>query len=279
MARQIKQRVTDTGVINSYTPYLQNGLVYVSNNPNIHNRDSAGNIIINTQDESNLLIIEPVTFKVTTESVLRIIKTGFQYYKFPAQEVLSTSDVNLDIDLNIDTQIDNVYARYRPSERRRILTNNAGILMDVVEDGNPQRESNRYYITKEIKNSGVDLRFRIRLVHRYDSNTSSGFGTSFFFIYKEGPNTELNREFLGPFSNTSNSQLNTPGSIGQYEVQSLELDFILENNQFEIGDMFSIGAVAGQNNDQQFHTIEAIQSYWVITDAAKNVDIWNQSIS
>jgi hypothetical protein len=278
MAQRTIRRVIDKSVTDSYAPYLQNGLVYVSNNPNIHTRDSAGNIIVNTQDESSLLIVEPVTFKVTTESVLRILKTSFQYYKFPVQEVLPVSDVNLNVDLNIDTQIDNVYARYRPSERRRILTSNSGILMDVVEDGNLQREANRYYITKEIKNSGVDLRFRIRLMHRFDSNTNE-FGTSYFYIYKEGTNTLLNREFLGPFFNTSNSQTNTPGSIGQYEVQSLEVDFILQNSQIEIGDTFSIGAVAGQNNDQQFHTIEAVQSYWVITDASKNVDIWNQLIS
>jgi hypothetical protein len=28
----------------------------------------------------------------------------------------------------------------------------------------------------------------------------------------------------------------------------------------------------------EFHTINAIQTYWVITDASRNVDEWNQEI-
>ena len=44
--------------------------------------------------------------------------------------------------------------------------------------------------------------------------------------------------------------------------------------KFEIGDTFGIGAFSGQDT----HTIIADQTYWVITDASKNVDLWNQPI-
>ena len=40
-----------------------------------------------------------------------------------------------------------------------------------------------------------------------------------------------------------------------------------------------IGGFAGQNEENAFHTINADQSYWVVTDASKNVDLWNQEIS
>jgi hypothetical protein len=32
------------------------------------------------------------------------------------------------------------------------------------------------------------------------------------------------------------------------------------------------------NNSSNYHTINAATSYWVITDASKNVDKWNQEI-
>jgi hypothetical protein len=56
----------------------------------------------------------------------------------------------------------------------------------------------------------------------------------------------------------------------------------IRNSEFEIGDYyFSIGAKAGggQNTDSSYHYVVAVQSYWVITDASKNVDEWNQEIS
>ena len=65
----------------------------------------------------------------------------------------------------------------------------------------------------------------------------------------------------------------------KYEVQNLEVDIVIPNSEFEIGDRFGIGAKAGQNNATEFHTINALQSYWVITDASKNVDLWNQEIN
>ena len=64
--------------------YLQNGLTYVSNNNSIHPRDEAGNIILNEAVTNNpLLIIEPNKIEYTTRSVIRTVKTNFEYFKFP----------------------------------------------------------------------------------------------------------------------------------------------------------------------------------------------------
>jgi hypothetical protein len=134
-----------------------------------------------------------------------------------------------------------------------------------------------YLITKEIKESGVDLRFRIKIEHRYDS-PDSGFGNAYFSIIKNSPETELNRLFKGPFANQSVLPNNYWGSIGQYEVQTLNVDIVIPNEEFEIGDYFNIGATADPQTDSEFHTINAIQTYWVITDASRNVDEWNQEI-
>jgi hypothetical protein len=258
--------------------YQQRGLNYISNNANIIPRDEVGNVVLQEQNDSNpLLIIDAITEQFTNVSVLRVLDTQFKYFNFPARITTIQEDVvDLDLDLNLQI-LDTVFARYRPTEDRRIIASAdyAGILMDEVQDGLSQQTENTYTVTKDLKNSGADLRFRIKLQHRYDA--PSGYGTAFFSIIKSSEQG-LNRQYR-TFENTSNLHPTIPGSINQYEVQNLEIDIVIPNSEFEIGDRFGIGAKAGQNNDTQYHTINALQSYWVITDASKNVDLWNQEIN
>ena len=147
--------------------YIQKGLTVVSADTSIHPRDDAGNIILHENSTTNpLLIIEPNTVRVSTNSIIRVLDTRFQYYNFPVS-VTTIPTQNLDTNITID--LDTVYARYKPSENRRVLsgTDYSGILMDEIEDGNSQKNISSYYITKEIKNSGKDIRFRIKLQHRF----------------------------------------------------------------------------------------------------------------
>lgn len=281
IGNSIKESVSiikDSIAVDLQVKYQNQGLTYVSNNVNVVPRNENGNIALQEGVDNNpLLIIEPTVNRITTKSMLRVLDTQFKYFKFPARTAVVDEDV-VDLDLDLDLQsLDPVFARYRPSEDREILAANtyAGILMDEVQDGLSQQSPNTYTISKDLKNSGADLRFRIKLQHRYDA--PSGFGTAFFSIIKSSEQG-LDREYR-TFENTSEFRPTTPGSINQYEVQNLEVDIVIPNSEFEIGDRFGIGAKAGQNNNTEFHTINALQSYWVITDASKNVDLWNQEIN
>jgi hypothetical protein len=268
----------------------QGNLTVTSNDTNVIPRDDAGNVQLQEDSESNpLLIIEPVATKITLKSVLKVLDTRFQYFKFPATtRVIETDEVNLDLTLpEFEITQDPIYARYKPSEDRRIVTGDSsgpdserysGILMDEIVDGLPQQNPNGYFITKDIKNSGADLRFAIKLQHKYQA-TAAGYGTSYFSLILNSPDNGLVREWKGPFANNSISNPTLFGSIYQYEIQTLEFEIIIQNSEFEIGDTLSIGAFAGQNVDDAYHFIIADQSYWVITDASKNVDDWNQEIS
>jgi len=253
------------------------GVTYNSNDLYVNARDANGILRLINDQPNSLLVIEPIAQRITNASILKVIDTQFRYFKFPARTtVIEEEAVDLDFDLDLQ---DPVYARYRPSENRRIIedTDYSFILIDEIQDGLPQQSPNTYTISKNIKNSGVDLRFRIKLQHRYDA--PPGYGTAFFSIIKASEQG-LDRAYR-TFENTSTvGNLETvPGSIFQYEVQDLQVDIVIPNSEFEIGDRFGIGAKAGQNNDTQFHTINALQSYWVITDANKNVDLWNQEIN
>jgi hypothetical protein len=258
--------------------YRTLGLTYISNNDSIIPRDAAGNIIMQEGSDTNpLLIIDPVTEQITTKSALRVLDTAFQYYKFPVTVNVTSSISNLDLTLD---PIDSVYARYKPSENRKILSTPvfSGILMDEVVEGQIQTNINTYYITKEIKESGTNLRFRIKINHRYDAPlVTSGGSRVGFSIMKQGPDTELNRQFKGPFLPVGNR--GTGGIVEPYEVLSTVIDVIISNNEFNIGDIFNIGANADQNSEFIYHTINAEQTYWVITDASKNVNLWNQEIT
>lgn len=277
MSEEINVKI-DAIDIDRQVKYQLDGLTRISNIQSVVPRDANGNISLQENVTTNpLLIIEPITTKITTKSMLRVLDTQFKYFKFPARTIVIEEElVDLDLDLDLQT-LDSVFARYRPNEDQRIAASSdySGIEISEVQDGLPQQSPNTYTITKEIKNSGIDLRFRIKLQHRYDA--PNGFGTAYFSLIKTGEQG-LNREFE-TFENTSQFVPNTPGSINQYEVQDLEIDIVIPNSEFEIGDKFGIGAKAGQNNDTQYHTINALQSYWVITDASKNVDLWNQEIA
>jgi hypothetical protein len=258
------------------TKYIINGLTTVSNNDSVNPRDTAGNIILD--GDSSILTIEAIAYGIINTSVLPLIDTQFRYFKFPAVISNVNDPINLDTNLDLDIQlVDPVFARYAPSADSRIVESNtySGILMDDVKDGSLQQITNAYYITKELKNSGVDLRFRINLQHRYDA--TSGYGTAYFSIINSNING-INREYR-TYANTSELHPTVPGSINQYEVQNLIIDIIIPNSEFDISDTFSIGAKSGQNNNTQYHTINSIQSYWVISDASKNVDLWNREIN
>jgi hypothetical protein len=254
--------------------YQTNGLTVISNNINIVPRDIAGNVMLHEDATDNpLLIIEPTTKKITTKSILRVIDTQFKYFKFPATTTIIDDLDDLDLNLDLDLNTDPIYARYKPSEDRRILAGTlySGILMDEIEDGLPQKNTNAYYITKEIKNSGKDLRIRIALQHRYDTPDADETSDALFSLIKTSVDTGIDRTYrLYPEDNKA---------MSQYQVKTLFVDDILLNSEFEIGDTFLIGAVCGHNEDFKYHTINAVTSYWVTTDNSKNVDEWNQEIS
>lgn len=374
------QRLFDEAAIAQSAPYVNNGLTYKSNDINIHPRDESGNIILQENSETNpLLVIEPVVNNVLNSSVLRVVDTTFQYYKFP---VTTRTTPTADLDVNIELQqTDPVYARYKPATDWTIGFSSgtySGILMDEVVEGLSQTNTNCYTVSKDVKNSGKDLRFRIKITHRFSSDAASDFGTIYWSIMKVGPNYPtqggLDRDWKTGYASARSSttnfnqliqdiavimldacddpagivddkakkeqpwwdywkqfdvippdQVRLTGNqieainyvrsrdpkkiprtsessytsilnrlaiaIGRYNAeieysssnwgvinrgtnQVLYIDEIIRNSEFEIGDIFQIGA----NTGQEGHIVLNNQTYFVITDASKTVDIWNQEI-
>jgi hypothetical protein len=181
-----------------FSEYTYNGLTYKSDDANIIPRDSAGNIIIQPSSSMNeLLVIEPVVKNITTKSVLRVIDTSFQYYKFPVSTISNNENIDLNIDVDLTDIIpDPIYTRYKPATDFTYSPTGgtySGILMDEIAEGLPQTNTNCYTISKEAKNSGKDLRFRVKIAHNF--NSSETYGTVFWSIMKTGPNYPLKRDW------------------------------------------------------------------------------------
>jgi hypothetical protein len=263
----------NAATIDSTIKYQTNGLLVVTNNTAVVPRNEAGAIPIEDGNTTpTILVVEPMIKQVTTKSMLRVVNTQFSYYKFPARTVLAEEpELNLDLDLTILDEIDPIYARYAPSEDRRIPASEvySGILMDEVVDGLLQRKPNRYYISPAIKNSGKDLRFRATIEHRYDSGNAGELSRAYFSLIKTSTDTGTDREW-------KTYQAPDNGAIYQYEVQKLFIDEIIPNSELRIGDTYSIGAKCTINETFRYHTITSATTHWSITDASKQVDEYNE---
>ena len=311
----------------NHTIYQLNGITAMSNEPAVNKRNAESGHLIIDASSSNMLTIESVTYAYNKQSVNDILDTQFNYFKFPVQVVYSPIDNDVDIAYKLESPAelekpDPIYARYKPSEDKRIAAGGPYkiVSMGEIEEGLMQKRPNQYYITKEIKNSGKDLRFRIVLEHRYDSYDAKSVSGVFFSLMKTSVANGLNTEFI-PFYEQSEPGLNW-WDMKQYQVKKLKTDNVILNRDFEIGDTFSIGSFANDNgywyanpdtdgipadssanvagpknfwgnrkttftrdrdgssfsDASNYHTINAATSYWVITDASKNVDKWNQEI-
>ena len=284
-----KEKLLDPIDLELQAKYQEQGITYISNNDSVVNRDNAGNVILKEGEQNQLLIVQPVTTKIVNSSVIKVIDTQFKYFKFPAK-IVEVDNRDLDFDIS-GLEQDSVFARYKPTDNVRLQDDGGPDQSDVVRPvlipfdrvvrGNIQENTSKYTINEEIKNSGVDLRFDIKIQHRFDAVDTQGIGVSYFYISREGPDKPLQKNYLGPFANTSDKAPDTFGSIGTYQVQTLNINRIITNDQFEIGDTFFISAIGDPNentSNTDFHTVNSEQTYWVISDASKNVDDWNQEI-
>lgn len=253
--------------------YLTNGLTYKSNNESVITRDAVGNIHLSSTI-NDLLIIEPVTQKITMQSALRVIDTQFNYYTFPVDTTIESSNEEFTIDDTLDltsaTNSDIIYAMYQPKGGTINLPTAAsasGIDMSVVLEGLPQQFTNQYFISDDIKQSGKDLRIRAKLTHTF----SSTIGTIFWWLNLNGFRG-LIREWKGAF--TGLPQGSNPGYVTKGNNITTFIDIVILNSELQAGDKINIAVSTGQSG----HSLIGDSSYWSITDASKNVDIWNNEI-
>ena len=80
-----KTKLLDPVELELQSKYQEQGITYISNNNSVVNRDDLGNIILNEGKSNPLLIIETVNTKILNSSVIKVIDTQFNYFKFPVR--------------------------------------------------------------------------------------------------------------------------------------------------------------------------------------------------
>ena len=93
----------NTSVSTDYTLYTtDNGLNWISNLSYVHPRNSVGNITLQESGSQNpILIIDPVKFNYTAESVINVIDTRFRFFEFPVTTIATDDDFTLDTNIEI----------------------------------------------------------------------------------------------------------------------------------------------------------------------------------
>ena len=267
-----KDILLDPVTLEQAAKYINNGLTVVSNNTDIVPRDANGNIIV---QDGSYIVVETNLFNIDNVSTLKVLDTAFNYFKFPV--TVNTNLIDVDTDFSVENNIDPIFARYKPrypdsQNGLGAIPFNAdtsvGFNFEEVVAGNSQVSRNRYTVSTATKASGADLRFRVKIEYLCDTSLKTAPGqTVRFTIIKEGPNYPINREYI---------QFGIEPVATLYQLLDSDLDVVIPNSSFEIGDEFQIGGRSVP--EAADFLVYSEQSYWVITDASKNVNEWNQEL-
>lgn len=237
----------------------QGNLTVTSNDTNIIPRDEAGNIQLQEGSETNpLLIIEPVATRITLNSVLKVLDTQFQYFKFPATvRIIDDTDVDIDLTIpeldedTISTELKLPVAIDSNGQPISFVKINTSYVSDWFYDGEQnssgfaelpfegefQTKPNSYTVTQTtidtLQKLNKTLRFTIQT--EFVSSVSNLTG---FSIKLKRTNPKAYRLFQSPeLSTTSKGTENT--------YPQLFMQYIVDTNDLIEGDSYTIEAVSG----------------------------------
>jgi hypothetical protein len=272
--------MADSVSLQQNAKYDQNGITVLSNNTSVNERDANGNIIVHTT--SSLLIIEAITTNYLTESILPLIDTQFNYFKFPARTAVvdETADLDLDLDLNFTipditipgstgaTATPPLPSEYKPSANQRVPLGSWGnpsvIDFSTVIDGPAQTQPNSLVVTQElidqldalatntatpvIKVTGV-------IQTRYNSNKNSAIGFSLGLA-----NSVIRYVMTAPAANLKNSG-NDIIKATKDDVYTTSIDSTILISEIYVGQELQILGWADESSDNRNHEISANDSF------------------
>lgn len=271
------QLLADGITLEQITYYDQNGITAISNNVNVVPRDEAGNIVLQEAQENPLLIIEPISIKITNQSMLRVLDTQFNYFKFPAKiNIEEEPELDLDLDLDfseLNTTTNNINVELKlpvpvdeqgqPNQFVRISTANPTIWFYDFQDsgfkqlpfaGGLQETPNAYTITQstidELRNTNKTLKFAIQLQFRTRSNIRTAFRVK---LNRNNPkNYREFKSFILYTESSVSGQANSDSNPYGFTVKNydddypvLYMEYYVDMNDIQPGDSYFFTAVSG----------------------------------
>jgi hypothetical protein len=268
-----KANVLDPVRIDQQSFYQVNGLTATSNNTKIIPRDLAGNIVLQESGSNNpLLIIEPVATTILLKSVLKVLDTRFEYFKFPVSTAVTTENdelLNIDIEndivvldnlvndkLTIPIELDemgqpNNFARINTSYNSNWFyggTRQARGYRELTFTGGNQPIANSYTLTEDIintlRNNQQTLKFNIQtqFVHQVTNTEWALIG-----ITGDPAVDGIVKIILTRTNAESGPRIfDLPEfSLKQQEYPLINMEYILDPNDMRDGDTYTISATSG----------------------------------
>jgi hypothetical protein len=272
------------------TKYDLHGINVESNNNVIIPRNDNGNVIV--QPTSSLLVFEGIRLNVIQDSVLPLINTRFEYFKFPVTTNTRPDIISLDVEIpEEDSRIElklpiALDENRQPIERIKINTSypSSWYYNDIVTsgyrelpfEGGIQGIANGYMIKQSLidslKAKKQSLKFTIQAQFQ-----STDLVRTRFKLQLNRFNAVNNRQFNNfaviaesnafPLNNTDN-----PLGFSSNEYPLIKLEYYLNPNQMIDGDTYRWSAVAGNTA-----WVLASTSYWFI-DKVDNTYLSNSPI-
>lgn len=276
----INKQQLDTVDLQAQAKYKEQGITRLSNNDNVVERDDAGNILLRENQFNPRLIIEPIYKKIMNSSVVKVLDTQFNYFKFPVRIAENELDLGIDIDIESPTEsllADNITTRLtipqtldannQPNQFQRINTsyNSTWYYGNTNENGREssgyselpftggtQTIPNAFTITEEILNTlreqNKTLQFQFQVQYRTENSARAGMITRL-----QRNNLKLWRPIDLRFYKEQNvTDTNNPydfdidSSNNNYPF--LKVTYIVDINEARVDDVYKLSAVSGNES-------------------------------
>lgn len=290
MARNTKfsRPLIDPIELDQDAKYDEQGITRLSNIDSVVERDDAGNVVFREDQENQLLSIETIYKRILNSSVIKVLDTQFNYFKFPVRITENELDLGIDIDLSLET--DNISAKLtipipldsknQPQNFQKIDValpgntwyyngtqgTNGGFKQLQFAGGTNQPTPNSYTITEDMLNSLRDqnktLRFKIQTQYRTGNTNRTEFRMRLNRrnprIFHEFETIELLTEQNVTGNSTDNPHNFTVKTTdGDFPV--LSMTYIVDMDDTEAGDIYNFSALSSNEG-----FILAQNSYWDI---------------
>jgi hypothetical protein len=279
-----KEKLLDPIDLELQAKYQEQGVTRISNNDSVVKRDSAGNIELQENKNNPLLIIEPIYKKILNSSVIKILDTQFNYFKFPVRVDNETIDLDLDISLE---QTDDISVNLiipvpfdeqnQPQNFQRINgvdpntwfrndEEDSGGFRELAFTGGTQPRNNSYTVTETILNSlkqqNKTLRFRVQTQYRTGENTRTEFrlrlNRSNPKIFHEFKTIELLTEQNVSGGESENNPHGFTQKTNESDFPFFTMTYIVDMQDTQPGDIYTFSTVS--SNAASF--ILAQNCYW-----------------
>lgn len=260
-------KLFDAVALEQQTKYYKEGLDYISNDNDIITRDDVGNIVLIEDAENNpKLLINAVTEQISTKSVLRVINTRFQYYKFPVQTISENLNLDLDLDFNLELDLQNQLAansipvlptEYKPAVDEQVTKSNTYIPLNFnsVIKGQPQINPGAFTITQAILDLDVDIQLSVKIVSSYNDNRNSEVGFGILKYSEDGTSIAINSTAYYPAGVNNNNKVTEAGTY------TTQFGITIPKENLALNDYYKVAGFAEDQKDDRNHTVLANSSF------------------